>query len=214
MIMHIQRMRIYKCNDSSLERDACPQKRTKTLAITTCTVLFFSNSEQETVLGLFENRCLLKRIWYMIKRKLKNIYFVFIAFIRKFLSFGMMLFCVLGSMFNFYFILLVVFLSISLRLQECCVAFVCFLLIVRFSFFYFIAFAKVLRFSFSFRYLRGVHVFYHDFCKTDYLLFRCIYLKRCSLLHKSHQCITVRPSLSVSVHFCTCCTFHRYPKTN
>ena len=97
MIMHIQRMRIYKCNDSSLERDACPQKRTKTLAITTCTVLFFSNSEQETVLGLFENRCLLKRIWYMIKRKLKNIYFVFIAFIRKFLSFGMMLFCVWGA---------------------------------------------------------------------------------------------------------------------
>ena len=28
------------------------------------------------------------------------------------------------------------------------------------------------------------------------------------------QCITVRPSLSISVRLCTCCTFFIYPKTN
>ena len=55
------------------------------------------------------------------------------------------------------------------------------------------------------------------FIKQKLFLKRPTSRKSLFLVSKSrlfYHCITARPSLSVSVRLCTCCTFSIYPKTN
>ena len=67
---------------------------------------------------------------------------------------------------------------------------------------------------------KSVNLFCLDFLASEFLLlaFFSHLTQYASIVFMwgiiGHQCITVRPSLSVFVHLCACCTFSIYPKTN